>query len=93
MQRLRENFHHEPGFYFGAAYVSYALMVFVLVAVGILYYSVFQEIGDNMLRLMSIASVVALVVAPVIFRYSRIVYLYIIVRYKRGRDERGQGTK
>ncbi|MBK6839568.1 MAG: DUF983 domain-containing protein [Bacteroidetes bacterium] len=77
-----ENFRHEPGFYFGAAYVSYGLMVGFLIIVGFLYYFIFQEIGENMLRLLSTGSVAATLVAPVIFRYSRIIYLYIIVRFK-----------
>ena len=72
----------EPGFYFGAAYVSYGLMVGFLIIVGFLYYFIFQEIGENMLRLLSTGSVAATLVAPVIFRYSRIIYLYIIVRFK-----------
>ncbi|HNP49003.1 MAG TPA: DUF983 domain-containing protein [Bacteroidia bacterium] len=77
-----ESFRHEPGFYFGAAYVSYALMVAFLVGVGLLYYAVFREIGDHMFRLLVIGTISAVMIAPLIFRYSRIIYLYIIVRYK-----------
>ena len=57
-------------------------MVGFLIIVGFLYYFIFQEIGENMLRLLSTGSVAATLVAPVIFRYSRIIYLYIIVRFK-----------
>ncbi len=85
-----ENFRHEPGFYFGAAYVSYGLMVGFLIGIGLLYYMVFREIGDHMIRLLGIGVIAAVVVAPVIFRYSRIIYLYIIVRYKGTRMQSGK---
>lgn len=85
-----ENFRHEPGFYFGAAYVSYGLMVGFLIGIGLLYYLVFREIGDHMIRLLSIGAVAAVMIAPVIFRYSRIIYLYIIVRYKGTKVQTGK---
>ncbi|HRH65364.1 MAG TPA: DUF983 domain-containing protein [Bacteroidia bacterium] len=83
-----ENFRHEPGFYFGAAYVSYGLMVGFLIFIGLLYYLVFREIGDHMIRLLLIGFASAMLIAPLIFRYSRIIYLYIIVRYK-GKVKKG----
>lgn len=64
----------EPGFYQGAMYVSYAFSVAGLVAVGILlYYTI------NPSQWVYISSIIGLmfVLAPLNFRYSRIVYLYL----------------
>jgi hypothetical protein len=72
----------EPGFYFGAAYVSYVMMVALLVVYCAVYYLIFNELGGNMLRLMGFAILLVSLVAPAAFRFSRIIYLYIMVRYK-----------
>jgi hypothetical protein len=77
----------EPGFYFGAAYVSYILMVGLLLGMVLAYYLVFGEIFEHFWRLMTFAIVLSIVSTPVIFRYSRIIFLYICVPFK-GAPER-----
>jgi hypothetical protein len=72
----------EPGFYFGAAYVSYVLMVGLLMLVVLAYYLVFGEIFDHFWRLMTVASGASLLSTPLVFRYSRIIFLYICVPHK-----------
>ncbi|MEY4594756.1 MAG: hypothetical protein RIQ47_1166 [Bacteroidota bacterium] len=72
----------EPGFYFGAAYVSYILMVGLLCCLVFGYYLVFGEIFEHFWRLMSIAIGLAIGLTPLVFRYSRIIFLYICVPYK-----------
>ena len=72
----------EPGFYFGAAYVSYVLMVGLLMLFVLGYFLVFGEIFEHFWRLMSGAVIIAILSTPVIFRYSRILFLYICVKYK-----------
>ena len=67
----------EPGFYFGAAYVSYMLMVGLLMAFVLGYYLFYGEIFEHLWRLMSGAVIIAILSTPVIFRYSRILFLYI----------------
>lgn len=64
----------EPGFYQGAMYVSYGFTVSVL---GILY-GVLYLLGDpaEWVYLVTIISILVLL-TPVNFRYSRIVYLYL----------------
>lgn len=76
------NHRVEPGFYFGAAYVSYILMVGLLMIFVFTYYLVFGEIFDHFVRLMSGASILALISTPWIFRYSRVIFLYMFVRYR-----------
>ncbi|MFM7217812.1 MAG: DUF983 domain-containing protein [Bacteroidota bacterium] len=84
----------EPGFYFGAAYVSYILMVGLLCGYVFVYYLFFGEIFSHFQRLMSGAIVLAVAITPWVFRYSRVLFLYLFVRYKGcvqvpGRKEHG----
>ena len=72
----------EPGFYFGAAYVSYILMVGMLMALVGVYYLVFGEIFAHFWRLMFFAITLAIIATPAVFRYSRIIFLYICVPFK-----------
>lgn len=72
----------EPGFYFGAAYVSYILMVGLLMILVGIYYLVFGEIFEHFWRLMFSAIALSVVSTPVIFRYSRVIFLYICVPFK-----------
>jgi hypothetical protein len=72
----------EPGFYFGAAYVSYILMVGLLSGYVSGYFLCFGEIFSHFQRLMVGAIVIALATTPWVFRYSRVLFLYLFVRYK-----------
>lgn len=80
--RCGNNNRVEPGFYFGAAYVSYILMVGLLMFFVSIYYLIFGEIFDHFMRLMTGASLLALLSTPWIFRYSRVLFLYMFVRYR-----------
>ena len=77
------NFRPEPGFYFGGAVISYPLMIFFNVIVVLAYYLIMGNIFDHPLLLMTIIAFATVLVAPVVFRYSRIIFLYILVRYER----------
>lgn len=72
----------EPGFYFGAAYVSYILMVGILIAMVFVYYLIFGEVFEHFWRLMISATLLSIGLTPLIFRYSRVIFLYICVPYK-----------
>jgi hypothetical protein len=71
----------EPGFYFGSTYISYALNVAWIIPGFLIAYAVlgwsFQAIMIGMLS-------VLLVLAPVLFRLSRSIWVHIFVRYQRG---------
>ncbi|HEY4653446.1 MAG TPA: DUF983 domain-containing protein [Cyclobacteriaceae bacterium] len=67
-------FQPEPGFYQGAMYVSYAFAIVFIVTISIVFYvagdpSEWTYIGAVVL--------VTIVMAPLNYRYSRIVYLYM----------------
>lgn len=67
-------YEREPGFFFGAMYISYAFSVAIFIAVG-LFLSFF---GDFRLEvyLLVVVGVVVLLLPPV-FRYSRILFLHL----------------
>jgi hypothetical protein len=83
-----EDFEREPGFYFGAAYVSYALTVALWVAlyvaltvfdlIGLMEFSFFE---DGMLFLV-LGIVLLIVLLPVIYRLSRSIWINFFVGYR-----------
>ena len=83
-----EDFRREPGFYFGAAYASYALTVALWVAVYVALV-VFDAIGlmefsfheDGFLFLI-IGSLVLLALMPPLYRMSRLMWINLFVEYR-----------
>lgn len=79
-----QSFRLEPGFYFGAAYVSYGLMVgWNLLMVGVIIL-VYGDLFNHFVELMVLGIITTVIISPVMFRYSRVLYLYMFVRYKKG---------
>ena len=64
----------EPGFYQGAMYVSYAFTVAVLVILSII---LFFLGNPSEWTAISIIITVMIILAPLNYRYSRILYLYL----------------
>lgn len=92
-----ENFEREPGFYFGAAYVSYGLTVALWVAVLVALLT-FDALGwieygfyENPVTLLVTGIIALLVLLPVLYRGSRIIWLNIFMKYKRP-EERAKQT-
>ena len=67
-------FEAEPGFYYGAMYVSYAFSVGLLLMTAILY----LYYDWPMFKVLIFTPIVAIVLLPFMFRYSRLVMLYFI---------------
>ncbi len=67
-------FDREPGFFHGAMYISYAMIVAMVTNVWFVLYFVF----DNPVMEVYIGVIVFLniVLLPIFFRYSRVLYLY-----------------
>lgn len=84
-----ENFEREPGFYFGAAYVSYALTVALWVAclvalitfnaIGLIEFGFFTH--PTTFILTGIISLILLL--PPIYRVSRSIWINLFVKYDR----------
>lgn len=67
-------YEREPGFFFGAMYVSYALTMGLLLGIG---FVLFYFFGDPALSVYITTVVITVIVLlPVVFRYSRTLYLH-----------------
>ena len=94
-----EDFEREPGFYFGAAYVSYALTVALWVAVLVALYT-FGALGwitftgfFDQPEVFLISGIVTLVLLlPPLQRLSRSIWIHMFLRYgdRGGTSEEGK---
>lgn len=79
-------FELEPGFFYGAMYVSYAVSVAILITtIFILYFIA----GDPSLTTYIVSVVIAsLVLYPINFRYSRVLFLHVFggVKYEASKN-------
>jgi hypothetical protein len=76
----------EPGFYYGTGYVSYGLTVALLAAVFVAYWVLIGlNYKDNSIFIaLSVAVGLCLLLQPWIMRISRVLYLYMFVRFGKG---------
>lgn len=72
-------FSLEPGFYFGATYVSYGLTVAYMVTAFIFNWLI---IGAPIMTALPFVLGIFVVISPLVFRLSRTIYLHFFVRYK-----------
>lgn len=83
----------EPGFYYGTGYVSYGLSVGLFFFNLVWYWLIFGiSYKDNSIFYYLITSIVIVILLqPWIMRYSRVLYLYMFVRYGKGARIKSQG--
>jgi hypothetical protein len=86
-----QKFEIEPGYFYAAMYVSYALNVAELVTAGIATYMVSGrlEVSDLWLYLTTTFGT-AILLSPFNYRYSRVLLLHLLspkVRYNAGYDK------
>jgi hypothetical protein len=79
----KQPYELEPGFWYGTAYVSYALSIVYLIFTFVLWWIFIGfSIKDNrFFWWMGIAIVSLIVLQPWLMRFSRAVYLYFFVKY------------
>ncbi|GAB3638599.1 hypothetical protein GCM10027422_41890 [Hymenobacter arcticus] len=70
-----QTFEPEPGFYFGAMYISFGFAVGTFAVVGILLYYLFND-PDTWVYVV-VVTFITLVSTPLVFRYSRALMLYL----------------
>ena len=68
-----QTFEPEPGFYFGAMFISYGLLVIMSIVTWISLYFTFKPVFEVYLVVILLLNVLLL---PFIFRYSRTLYLF-----------------
>lgn len=75
-------FDREPGFFHGAMYISYAMIVAMVTNVWLILYFIFDdpELGVYI----GVIVFLNIVLLPIFFRYSRVIYIYAFgaVKYK-----------
>ena len=74
-----ESFDPEPGFYFGAMYVSYAINVAMMVAVWVACEILFPDMNIWWVVLLTIIG--GLLLTTVTFRWSRLGWINMFVKY------------
>jgi uncharacterized protein (DUF983 family) len=72
-----QKFELEPGFYQGAMYVSYALAVAWSIGLLLVFWLI---IGFNPLSFFLTYAITLVLLAPVIFRWARSLYLHFFIR-------------
>jgi len=73
-------FTPEPGYYFGAMFVSYALNAAFFIAVWFILDLIMTDVSLTAMILALLAVVFGLL--PITFRLSRVLWIYIFVRYE-----------
>ncbi len=79
----KQNFRPEPGFYFGSAVVSYPLMVVFNLITTFFFYLIVGDLFNHVFTLLSILLMSSILIMPLTFRYSRIIWLHIVFKYKK----------
>lgn len=68
-----QTFHPEPGFYFGAMYISYGFSVALVLGI---YLFLIAIDAFSLVMAAVLVSISIILLLPFIFQYSRILYLY-----------------
>jgi uncharacterized protein (DUF983 family) len=81
-----QKYEIEIGFWYGTGYVSYAISVGTIFILAILYaLTVGFSYKNNSIYFFIVLMISALIILqPWIMRYSRVLYLYVFVKYGRG---------
>jgi len=79
-------FEREPRFFDGAMYISYGLSVGLFLVSAFIIYFFFHPVSENVYMIAIISEVIILY--PIMFRYSRIFYLYLFGGLKFGGDKK-----
>jgi uncharacterized protein (DUF983 family) len=67
----------EPGFFYGAMFVSYAFSVGLMVALGVVIYVLFDDPDNLWLGYILPITVISLLAVPFNFRISRILFIHL----------------
>ncbi|SHK31089.1 Protein of unknown function [Reichenbachiella agariperforans] len=71
----QQSFEPEPGFYFGAMFVSYGFSVAITFVVGFVLFNFFGD-PESWVYITVLGIVIALV-WPIMYRYSRAIFLHV----------------
>ena len=71
----------EPGFWYGAMYVSYGLTVFIAISVWLIMYA-FNENIDIFVQI-CIITFLLIILFPVVYFFSRLIWINLFVSYNK----------
>ncbi len=75
-----QTFEPEPGYYYGAMYVSFAFNVAIFLVAFFVLSQLVQEVTIPML--LGVVAVLVIGFLPIIFRLSRAIWIHIFIRYE-----------
>ena len=75
------SFEQEPGYYFGAMYVSYAINVAIMVSVWVAFL-VIEGSDFHVWWMIGVAVVLGLMLTPLTFRLSRLGWINFFIRFR-----------
>jgi len=81
----RLKYEKEPGFFYGAMYVSYALTVALWVGVAIISFGIFSF---SPWVFLGFGISLLLILIPLIYRLSRVIWMNIFIHYKSNGSEK-----
>lgn len=79
-----EDFQREPGYYFGATYVSYGLTVGFGIALFLLFCVVFNF---ETIPFLLIFTALLILLLPLFYRFARLIWINLFVNFKEVRKE------
>jgi len=74
------SYEPEPGYYFGAMFISYALNAALFIGIWIVMTSIYEDI--SLFWIIGVIIVLSIVLLPFIFRLSRSLWISIFVPYR-----------
>lgn len=80
-----ESFEREPGFYIGSMYISYALTV---ILTAIVFVICIVKLNLDSYLIIGLLSASYILLLPVIFRLSRLIWINIFVNYDPAKDKK-----
>lgn len=73
--RCDQSFEPEPGFYFGAMFISYAFSTAITLTIGFILYNFFGH--PSIWVYLAVVSTCVAVLWPLMFKYSRSIFLHL----------------
>lgn len=83
-----QSFMPEPGYYFGAMFISYALNAAYFFTVWLAMYLLWDDVSDTAMIIALFVVVFGLL--PVTFRLSRVLWIYLFIRYQGSANCKGE---
>lgn len=75
-----QDFEMEPGFYSGALWTSYPIVIFLFIVLGVLMKAIFDP---AFLTIFLVVSAIVLMLQPVIMRLGRAIWINLFVKFRR----------